>query len=353
MADPISTETIDRINNILNDTPEVPDEDEGRSKDLPDNRTDIEDKKPNKGTQSKEEEEDDLDEDDLEDDNEDNDEDNDNDEDEDGDDEDDGDDTLTDEDLKLAHIVVDGEKLNLKELKDSYLRQADYTRKSQDLAALKRAQEEEFIAKTAEADKLVNDRFNMVALDVEKRLLELDKIDWRRLAAEKPDTYVALKAEYDSTVHEARQLESEFKALQAETATREQESLKKIAEQSFKVLTEEIPQWSKDTYLKIAAYAIKNGYTEAEMAKTVEASKLIALYKAMKYDESTTQLAKNVKPKEKRSAVSKIKNKASPTSRTTKAKGMDNIRSKLSKASSKTERNNLSTALVANLLAED
>ncbi|MFC3070521.1 hypothetical protein [Phenylobacterium soli] len=82
-------------------------------------------------------------------------------------------------------------------LKGAFLRQADYTRKTQELAEHRRALESERMAVAEQAqahDEALSDRAHLAALD--QHLQDFAELDWRRLAEVDPHRAEALWARF-------------------------------------------------------------------------------------------------------------------------------------------------------------
>ena len=204
---------------------------------------------------------------------------------------------LNDEDIKDYMMEVNGQKLSLKEIKDGFMMRSDYTKKTTEVARMRVEAEE--LARTAEtkADSLVKQRFEMVALDVEKRLTQYQGIDWKSLARQNPGEYTALQAEYNETVNEAQTLQREYYALAERQKAVTQEQLVETAKRTAEVLSQEIPNWGSALYQEMSEYAISQGLSQEIVANIADEGSLRMIYKAMQFDKTSKQIKSNTKEK--------------------------------------------------------
>lgn len=166
---------------------------------------------------------------------------------------------------ELEEIEVDGKRGKVsKALKDGYLRQADYTRKTQEAAERAKAIEAEKATLAEQAQT-----FQRHAKEVGKlfalgdEVAEFEKIDWDRFAAERPADCQAVWIKYqnklrerDTLVHAINAQETEWQSKsQQETAKREAEGRKAIAA---------IPGWSQELDGKLKSHATTYGFTPEE-----------------------------------------------------------------------------------------
>lgn len=257
---------------------------------------------------------------------------------------------LTDEYFEDTYVQVNGDKIKLGELTKGYMRQADYSRKTQEVAAQRK--EAETLASTAEAkaQELIQQRFNLVALDVEKRIKQFENVNWKTLAQTSPNDYTALRAEYDELIHDANKLQNEFHSLQETQRQKYERQLQETAKETFKTLSEEIPKWGKELYMDMLSYAVDSGMNPDVASNIVDAGSLRLLYKAYMYDKGKKELTENVKTKVKQSVKSKLKTKAKPSPVSVNETSVTKISDKLKYSKTKNERNQLEVEYVKKLL---
>lgn len=271
--------------------------------------------------------------------------------------EDDGehdDNLLTEEYFEDTYIEIDGEKVNLGDLKKGYLRQSDYTKKTTEVAAQRK--EAETIAANAEAKALeiIKERFELVGMDVEKRLRDFQKIDWKALARTNPGDYTALKADYEETYAEAQTLEKEYREVQAKQVEIRNQHINETAKKSFEVLSKDIPNWGEALHKEMMDYAISGGMDQEIAYSIVDAPALKLVYKAFMYDKGKGELSTKVKLKDKPSVKSRLKPKAKVdvTQKQVDSVKQSKVRKQLQTATTKVDRNTLQQKLILDLLNE-
>lgn len=169
-------------------------------------------------------------------------------------------------------------------LKQGVLRQADYTKKTQGLAAERnevaqiRASLDQEAAQRrqsiAQEEALVRDHAaELVSLKaVTGQLAEYEKLtpqDWANINAQDPDaarqhqfTYMQLKDARDRAISAVN-----AKAQELETARKQASDTQR--QQSLAYLAREIPNWGQETYVKLGTLAMEYGYQPNEVASVM------------------------------------------------------------------------------------
>lgn len=174
--------------------------------------------------------------------------------------EDGGDDTF---DLEL-----DGQVHSLPAaLKGAFLRQADYTRKTQELAAHRRALEGEREAVAAHAEAVgqaSGEHVQLAAMD--HQLEQLQGVDWQAYAAQDPQGAEALWGRLQAMAHARHGLAQTIDHRAAHGRLRAaHESAARMAE-TGRTLQKEIDGWSPELAAKLVDYAKSHGVTLEELS---------------------------------------------------------------------------------------
>lgn len=204
--------------------------------------------------------------------------------------------TLKDDTL----VNVNGQDVTLRELRDGYLRRADYTVKTQELKqhyktyALQQREmsdiRAEVLEKHNQAIRVFNETFNM------------SEPNWDYLSAYEPDTYIAARHDWDKKLQAIAAMESTRRELASkeEKAAQEQiaiEQMQALDELSEKYPTEfGDPAKQRGLLNEVGGY-LHNvyGFDEQEIVNISKASVIDIAYKAMKYDAMTQRKAEVVK----------------------------------------------------------
>ena len=177
-----------------------------------------------------------------------------------------------------AHIEIDGEQVPLEEAKLGYLRQADYTRKTQAVAEQRKQAEEE---RQYYASAL-NSVLSAVGADVQR----FQSVDWERAAAENPEQYAQAKVAYENSLRLFNGVKSQTEDFVNRTRQAQQAALEAQAKESIAVLKTQIPGWSNDVYSKIGDYAINQlGFKPEEFNNMADHRAIMSIWKSMQYDQ--------------------------------------------------------------------
>jgi hypothetical protein len=195
---------------------------------------------------------------------------------------------------ETAEIEHDGQTYRVpKALKGAFLMQADYTRKTQDVAEQRRA--------LADKDQSLQRRAEMHyehladvgrLLAQSEALAPYERIDWQGLRVSNPQQAQALWSQY---VQMRSQRDSALTQLQAKLAmwqhTNAADSAKRAAE-SDAILSREIKEWSPELYGKLREFGMREfGFTPHEVASVIDPRLIKVLHRAMVGDQMMKKAA--------------------------------------------------------------
>jgi len=201
------------------------------------------------------------------------------------DDEEEGD---ADEETAVLFHMEDGTPVTPDEAKRGYLRQADYTRKMQDLAQQRDQVAQAWQAREQEQQVLA-EHLNMAMSTLEPRLAELSKVDWHKLSLDDPQRYVELNAEWQSKAQRYQEHRAQAEQLiQQQNQVQEQQRMQRLQQEAH-ALKQAMPDFADPKVgprlrAEIAQYAREAGLTEQE-AKSISDHRLIIMMdKARRFD---------------------------------------------------------------------
>jgi hypothetical protein len=195
-------------------------------------------------------------------------------------------------------IEVDGEKLSVDEIKLGYMRQADYTKKTQAVAEQRKAAEEQ----TANYESTLSALLTASGADLSR----FDNVDWEQAAVQNPDQYKQAKAMYEQTKQTHDFIRAQADEHQQRSKAQQQAAMKENAKESLTVLKSTIPNWNNDLYYSIGEYATGSlGVTTEEFNEVHDHRMITALYKAMQFDRAKTETQKKVKATPKKTLSGK------------------------------------------------
>lgn len=178
-----------------------------------------------------------------------------------------------------------------KELKESFLRQADYTRKTQELAENRRALESEQ-ARVKQMDTWARehavDLGNLVAID--NRLAAYQNVNWQAENARDPVATQAAWIEFQQ-LRDARN--GVVNSLQQRDAQRTQQQRAEHAKQleaAHAQLAREIPGWNEQKMADLGRYGIDKFGLKADEVDNLSDARLVRiLHKAFLWDQHETK----------------------------------------------------------------
>jgi hypothetical protein len=246
------------------------------------------------------------------------------------------DDDTEDED-EYETILVDGEEVQVTrdELKKGYQRQADYTRKTQEVAE-QRKQVEQERQQYQQTLQQLSERARQYEQALEQSFEQ--EPDWNRLWQEDPDEYNRQRWEWQDRKERLQQAQRERQeAERHQQAERQRQFQARVQEEHQKLVNDRLPQWQDPDTAKrekqdVMTYAKQLGYTDDELQYIADSRAVEALYKAMKYDDLQSK-----KPAAKKKAAKAPKPARSGTPKTkrdVRAREQEQLNKRLSKTGS-------------------
>lgn len=163
----------------------------------------------------------------------------------------------------------DGEKFRVPpKLKDSFLRQSDYTKKTQELAELRR-----HAIATAEAVQASQQFQQSVSADqaelarVQGDIERYKSIDWTALDT---DQYVRLKHQLDGLKERAGEITQTISGKAQQFSQWQTQHKQSLSQQGQQYLRNVIPNWGQQSVQDAAQAALEAGYTNEEVSNVFD-----------------------------------------------------------------------------------
>lgn len=214
------------------------------------------------------------------------------------------------DELRFIEIEIGGKKYEVpEELKDGYLLQADYTRKTQSLSDYRKEvelqqkqlettqKEHEFIQEIQpEINNLgyLNAQIQQIENDLQMNLSTLTSEDLFRR-----------KIEVDGLKEKATALKTELEAKYGEFQKAQEQSYTELLNKGAEILKETIPDWTADKQKELREFALAQGFNEQEVNSIIDPRHVRVLWAASQY-ERLQQAA----PQAAEKVTTKIKEKA-------------------------------------------
>ncbi len=197
--------------------------------------------------------------------------------------------TLEAIEIEIKHHDDDGkeilEKIPVKELTKSYLRQSDYTKKTQALARERNEVENTIRQRTEGERKAYQEQLQLVhQLVIDSVAPELKDVNWNHLASTDPAEYVRLKNRADQITNTLSQVQSKQSELTQKQQAEQTQARQKAAEAARVVLERDIPDWSDAHYQKLMKFAVDNyGYKPEAVSQWIDPGAFKALNDAYQF----------------------------------------------------------------------
>lgn len=248
------------------------------------------------------------------------------------DDDEEGEEPLEASDDQLVEITVgsDVKKVSVRDLKRLYGQEASLTKKSQDLAAQRKASDESLAHANLSYQKLME--------RAEARYKPYHDIDML-VASQQMDseTFAQLRLDARQAEEDLTFLKEESGQLVVQAQQQNVQQTKEAAAECVKVLEEQLPDWGNELYSEIRSYAVQSGLPKDQVDQYTDPQVIMLLNKARLYDKSKLSAegkkakAKVTKSKSGKSRVLSSK-KSPPSSKAIKAKNKQQALSTLSGA---------------------
>lgn len=210
---------------------------------------------------------------------------------------------ITEEEEAEFLFEVDGQELSADELRKGYLRQSDYTKKTQSLSEQRKEMESLTEQYNSQLQQIQAERQQYIqhlqALSENQDIKKFD-IDWERLRLEDPLEYVTKRQEFQEAKEKAEEVKTKAKQAMARSAAEKEQQWAKVVEDEKSKLIAALPEWGEiDSQRQLAtelrSYAQTQGYSEPEIDSLVDHRSFLVLRKAMLYDQM-----QNANPKAKK-----------------------------------------------------
>jgi hypothetical protein len=195
-------------------------------------------------------------------------------------------------------VEYEGEKFKVPaKLKDALLRQADYTRKTQEVAEVRRqAEAERQLFEQQKQFHFANMQEVARVIAIDQQLQQYAAINWDQL--ENSDPVQAMKLQRQFRELQAQKAQSESTVAQRHQAmqqAQQQEAAMRLNE-GQRVLTREIPGWGPELALKLKEFGLKEGMSAKKINSMDDPSDVLNLY--AKYQLSEMKAKATKKPQQ-------------------------------------------------------
>lgn len=198
-------------------------------------------------------------------------------------------DTQDDAEPKVFTVKVDGKEVEvtLEELQKGYSRTQDYTRKTQQIAEMRKATEAELQAIRAERQQYAQ---LLGALSEQVKTAAEPQVDWDRLYQEDPIEYVRQREVMRENREKAAAIQAEQARLAQISQQEQMQQLQALKAKESEKLVEALPGWKDPAKAKaekamLVEFGQKMGFSPQELGNIYDHRVVLALRKAALYDQ--------------------------------------------------------------------
>lgn len=187
------------------------------------------------------------------------------------------------DDVVVKWTTSGGEAIEapLAELKSGYLRQQDYTHKTQALAEERKQAEQAVAQQFQQAQQLTRDQAKLLSLQEDLNVYQ--KADWNALYAQDPHEAGRLQAQWRQAEAQARELAGGIQSASQQLQQTQAQRVQQATQEAMQALQREIPGFGAETIKAARETALAHGFSEAELAGITDARTFKVLHEAAQW----------------------------------------------------------------------
>ena len=211
---------------------------------------------------------------------------------------------------------------------------ADYTRKTQELAEVRKAVETER-AQAQELLKLSHEHADLVAdwRMVQRQMDQLSQTDWDALSESDPLTAQKQMARLMQLQQAQGRIGAQLQSSMQDMTAKQQEAARAKLSEAEAQVRKAIPNWSQETAKALRDYGQSLGFNESELSQVTDPRVVMLLHKAAQFD--TLQKSKPAVTKRVSEVSKTLKPNAAATPQSMKRAQVDDAMKRLAKTGSR------------------
>lgn len=185
---------------------------------------------------------------------------------------------------ETAEVEIDGETyLVPKKISERFIQHADYTRKTQDIAEMRRALSAEREATALERAFEQSTREEQKQLSViEASLDQFKKLDWSKI--EDTTQLIHLRTQYDQLKDTRAELQGQLQAKREEFQQKIKDKASEAQVAGQKYIESHVKGFDEEAKADLFAYGLQEGYTRDELDRIVDPRIVVTLWKSRQWD---------------------------------------------------------------------
>lgn len=204
------------------------------------------------------------------------------------------------------------EKRSVKDLREGYMRQKDYQRKTAEVARQRDAVAEQ-VRQAVESERtgMKQALAQLQSLVLEAAAPELKDVNWNDLAANNVVEYVRLRNRADQVLQAHSAIQAKLKEISDKEASEQAAKRKELLAKAHETLTTDIPGFGPELLQTLMKSGERHGFKPDEIQTWLDPRAIKLLHKAHLYDQ--LQAEKKTPPPEKKVVVTPKVVKPGPT----------------------------------------
>ena len=193
------------------------------------------------------------------------------------------------DELRFVEIEIDGKKYEVpEELKDGYLMQADYTRKTQSLKDYQK--EVELQQKTLQTQQKEHEFISEIQPDLNNlgylnaQIQQIEQNLQANVNNLPSDELFKMKIQADGLREQANALKTDLESKYGDFQKSQEQAYTELLNQGTEVLKQTIPDWTPEKQKQVRDFALSQGFNEAEVNSIVDPRHVRVLWAAAEYD---------------------------------------------------------------------
>lgn len=176
------------------------------------------------------------------------------------------------------------EKHTIKELREGYMRQKDYSQKTAEVAR-QREEVGETVRKAVESQRtqMQQDLQQIQNILIETISPELKDVNWNHLATNEPAEYVRLRNRADQIANVLSTVKAKQTELTQQQQNEQRQAMQRVAQESRSRLEAEIPGWNDNLYQELMKVGVEVGYKQDEVANWLDPRAFKVLHEVYEY----------------------------------------------------------------------
>ena len=197
----------------------------------------------------------------------------------------DGQEAAAEQSEDLQEVEIEGETYLIpKKISDKFITQQDYTRKTQEVAEMRRALTAEREVQTVEKafqSSIAEDMKKLSVLDAQ--IEQFKGIDWSQI--EDPGQLVRYREQLNQLKDSRAEVDQSIKAKRAEFDEKVKSATLEAIEAGNKAVTQKLRKWGDTEKQALFAYGLNEGYTRNELDRLMDPRLIVTMWKAKQWDE--------------------------------------------------------------------